>query len=59
VLSGMPSVVFEAKDASRNAAIDGAIAGTERAVRRSIGRTRAKPITPSGRAKRVRVSARG
>ena len=59
VLSGMPSVVFEAKDASRNAAIDGAIAGTERAVRRSIGRTRAKPITPTGRAKRVRVSARG
>jgi ribosome-associated translation inhibitor RaiA len=45
VLSALPSVVFEARDASRRAAIDVAIDGTERAVRRSVGRRLTKSRT--------------
>jgi CBS domain-containing protein/ribosome-associated translation inhibitor RaiA len=49
VLSGVPSVVFEKRDASLEAAIDGAIAGTERAVRRSLKRKRMKSIKAAAR----------
>jgi CBS domain-containing protein len=44
VLSGLPSVVYEQQDASLTAAVDGALAGTERAVRRALGRRRQKPL---------------
>ena len=44
VLSGLPSVVFERRAASLEAAIDGALAGVERAVRRSVQRRRTTPI---------------
>jgi CBS domain-containing protein len=44
VLSGLPSVVYEQRDASLTAAVDGALAGTERVVRRALGRRRTKPI---------------
>jgi ribosome-associated translation inhibitor RaiA len=44
VLSGLRSVVFESKDASLRAAIDAALAGTERAVRRTLQRRRMKPL---------------
>jgi CBS domain-containing protein len=44
VLSGLPSVVYEQRDASLTAAVDGALAGTERVVRRALGRRRMKPI---------------
>ncbi|HET7631100.1 MAG TPA: HPF/RaiA family ribosome-associated protein [Gemmatimonadaceae bacterium] len=40
VLSGLPSVVFESQALTLKAAINGALSGTERAVRRSIGRRR-------------------
>ncbi len=47
VLYGLPSVVFEAKDASRDAAIDGALAGIERVVRRTLERRRSRPLARS------------
>ena len=43
VLSNLSSVVVEAKDASLDVAIGKALAGTERAVRRSLQRRRMKP----------------
>jgi CBS domain-containing protein/ribosome-associated translation inhibitor RaiA len=43
VLSGLPSVVFEAKDASLDAAVDGALTGIERMVRRTLVRRRSVP----------------
>jgi hypothetical protein len=49
VLSGLPSVVFEAQDASLDVAIGSALAGTERAVRRSLRRRRMKPIKVGAR----------
>lgn len=48
VLSGLPSVVFRAQDASLRAAIDRALAGTERAVRRAVDRRRTKPLKARG-----------
>ncbi len=45
VLSGLASVVSEQQDPSRDAAIDGAIATGERAVRRAVQRRRMKPMT--------------
>jgi ribosome-associated translation inhibitor RaiA len=48
VLSGLPSVVFESKDASLHAAVDGALAGVERAVRRSVQRRRMRPLKQAG-----------
>jgi len=42
VLSGLPSVVFEERDASLTAAVDGALAGIEKGVRRAVGRRRMK-----------------
>lgn len=44
VLSGLPSVVFESRALSLKAAINGALSGTERAVRRSVQRRHTKPI---------------
>ncbi|WP_447983178.1 CBS domain-containing protein [Nitrospira sp. Nam74] len=49
VLSGLPSVVFEAQDASLDIAIGKALAGTERAVRRTVQRRRMKPIKVGAR----------
>ena len=49
VLSDLPSVVFEAQDASLDTAIGKALAGTERAVRRSLKRRHTKPIKSVGR----------
>jgi hypothetical protein len=49
VLSGLPSVVFESRAASLKAAINGALSGTERAVRRSVQRRRMKPIKAAAR----------
>lgn len=49
VLSGLPSVVFQSQAISLKAAINGALIGVERAVRRSVQRRRMKPIrTGSG-----------
>jgi ribosome-associated translation inhibitor RaiA len=44
VLSDLPSVVFVEQDASLAAAIDRALAGSERAVRRAVRRTRMKAL---------------
>jgi hypothetical protein len=40
VLSGLPSIVYERRGASLESAVDGALAGAERAVRRSVQRRR-------------------
>lgn len=53
VLKGLPSVVFEGRDASVNAAVDRALAGTERSVRRSLQRRRMSPIREVGRRRPV------
>ena len=44
VLSDLPSVVFVQRDASLAAAIDRALAGSERAVRRAVRRRRMKGL---------------
>jgi len=44
VLRSLPSVVFESRDAALNAAVDAALAGVERAVRRTVQRRRMKPL---------------
>lgn len=44
VLSGLPSVVFERRDSTLEAAVDGAVAGVETAVRRAVQRRRMKPL---------------
>jgi CBS domain-containing protein len=44
VLSGLPSVVYETRDASLHAAIGGALTGVERTVRRMLQRRRMKPL---------------
>jgi CBS domain-containing protein/ribosome-associated translation inhibitor RaiA len=44
VLRGLPSVVYESREATLNAAVDTAISGVERAVRRSVQRRRLKPL---------------
>ena len=44
VLSDLPSVVFEAQDAVLDRAIERALAGTERTVRKSVRRRRMKPV---------------
>jgi ribosome-associated translation inhibitor RaiA len=44
VLSGLPSAIVEARAASLIDAINGALTGAERAVRRSLERRRMKPI---------------
>jgi len=45
VLTGLPSVVFQSQAVSVEAAINGALTGVERAVRRSVQRRRMKPIS--------------
>jgi len=44
VLDGLPSVVFDKRDASPLVAIDDALTGAERAVRRTVQRRRMKPL---------------
>lgn len=44
VLRGLPSVVVESRDASLNAAVDGALGSVERTVRRTLQRRRMKPL---------------
>lgn len=44
VLSGLPSVVIEEQHESLQAAMDGALARVERAVRQAVQRRRAKPL---------------
>jgi ribosome-associated translation inhibitor RaiA len=44
VLRGLPSIVFEKQDAFMNTAVDLALAGVERGVRRALTRRRAKPL---------------
>ncbi len=44
VLRGLPSVVFESRNASLNAAVDAALSGVERTVRRTLQRRRMKPL---------------
>jgi ribosome-associated translation inhibitor RaiA len=44
VLRALPSVVFESRDAAQRAAIDGALAGVARTVRRTVQRRRMKPL---------------
>jgi CBS-domain-containing membrane protein len=50
VLSELPSVVFDYQDTSAEVAVNGAIDGAERAVRRALQRRRMKPIK-AGRAR--------
>lgn len=48
VLSGMPSVVFESHAVSLDDAVNGALTGTEHAVRRSVETRRSKSLrTPT------------
>ena len=49
VLSNLPSVVVETKDAVLATAISRAIAGAEKAVRRSVRRRRMKPVKLAAR----------
>jgi len=44
VLRNLPSVVYEKQDVSLDTAVGGALAGAERAVRRTLQRRRGKPI---------------
>jgi hypothetical protein len=44
VLSGLPSVVVEKRDASLKGAIDGALTAAATAVRRAVRRRRMKPL---------------
>jgi CBS domain-containing protein len=44
VLGGMPSVVFEAREATARAAFDLAVGGVERAVRRAVQKRRMRPL---------------
>lgn len=44
VLHGLPSVVFESRDAAMNAAVDAALSGVQRVVRRTTQRRRMKPL---------------
>lgn len=53
VLSGLPSVVFEARNASLNMAVRAALAGTERIVRRTLQRKRVKPMQVAKRPDRL------
>src|SRR5262249_9226863 len=48
VLTGLPSVIVENRNSSQNAAIDGALTGAERAVRRTLQRRRTKPLKRRG-----------
>jgi ribosome-associated translation inhibitor RaiA len=56
VLSGLPSVVVERRDASPYAAIDLALRATEQAVRRSVSRRRMKPLRRRNSPERASLS---
>lgn len=58
VLSGLPGVVVETRDASLEAAIDGALAGAERSVRRILQRRRMKPLKAAARRRESQVPYR-
>ncbi|HET9865428.1 MAG TPA: HPF/RaiA family ribosome-associated protein [Steroidobacteraceae bacterium] len=47
-MRGLPSVVFESRNAVLKAAVDTALSGVERAVRRTVQRRRMKPLRRSG-----------
>jgi ribosome-associated translation inhibitor RaiA len=49
VVRGMPSIVLEKQDAFLNTAVDLALAGVERSVRRAVQRRRARPLRPVSR----------
>jgi ribosome-associated translation inhibitor RaiA len=53
VLSGLPSVVVEHRAASFRAALSNALAGVERAVRRTVQRRRRRPIAAAARKARA------
>ena len=44
VMRGQASVIFESRESSMNAAVDVALAGAQRAVRRMTERRRTKPL---------------
>jgi CBS domain-containing protein len=52
VLSNLPSVVFESRDASLETAVGNAITGIEQAVRRKVQRRRMKPIQSEAQSQR-------
>jgi hypothetical protein len=58
VLSELPSVTYTAQDVSAVAAIDRALAGSERAVRRALGRRRVKGTKGRTRASNRAARAR-
>jgi len=49
VLSGLPSILVQAQQDSVQAAMDRALAGTERAVRQAVQRRRMRPLKPRRR----------
>jgi CBS domain-containing protein/ribosome-associated translation inhibitor RaiA len=53
VLSGMPSVLVEQRHHSLQAAMDGALARAEQAVRRNVQRRRATSVTTAGSSHRL------
>jgi ribosome-associated translation inhibitor RaiA len=55
VLSGLPSVVFESQAPSLEVAIDAALSGVERAVRRTVQRQRMKPMKSASGSKARRA----
>jgi hypothetical protein len=59
VLSDLPSVVFVERNASLPAAIDRALAGTERAVRRAVRRRRMEGLKRARRTSRQGRRAAG
>lgn len=56
VLSGLPSVVVEERHHSLQAAMDRALARTERAVRKAVRKRRMKPLKPRGGGEYTSVS---
>ncbi len=58
VLSGLPSVLFESQAASLKDSLNGALAGTERIVRRSVERRHTKPLKEPVRRRPLRPAPR-
>ena len=58
VVRGMPSIVVEKQDAFLNRAVDLALAGVERGVRRALQRRRARPLRRTASAPPAKRSAR-